>query len=186
MQLSIDAIASPIGRLSLACDYEGNLRALDFEGYDERKRRLLRLHYGTVALVEGRAPASIIEALGAYFDGRLGALDAIAVATGGTPFQREVWRALRTIPAGQTSSYGALAVGLGRRGASRAVGLANGSNPVAIVVPCHRVVGANGTLTGFGGGLPRKRWLLDHEAHFSRVDLFAAPGDAAPFHPEGA
>jgi methylated-DNA-[protein]-cysteine S-methyltransferase len=86
------------------------------------------------------------------------------VQTSGTPFQREVWRALRNIPCGTTVSYAKLAEQIGRPAAVRAVGLANGSNPVGVVVPCHRVIGANGSLTGYGGGIERKSWLLEHEA----------------------
>jgi methylated-DNA-[protein]-cysteine S-methyltransferase len=99
----------------------------------------------------------------AYFDGDLHAIDALPVATEGTVFQKSVWQALRTIPTGKTMSYGELAVKIGKPAAVRAVGLANGSNPIGVVVPCHRVIGANGSLTGYGGGLERKRWLLDHE-----------------------
>jgi methylated-DNA-[protein]-cysteine S-methyltransferase len=99
----------------------------------------------------------------AYLAGRLDALDGLPVDAGGTPFQALVWAALRTIPPGQTWSYKALAERIGRPAAVRAVGLANGANPVGIVVPCHRVIGAGGSLTGYGGGLPRKRWLLEHE-----------------------
>ena len=100
--------------------------------------------------------------LAAYFAGELTDFD-LPLAPAGTGFQQRVWAALRTIPYGQTTSYGELAGQLGNPGASRAVGLANGRNPIAVVVPCHRVIGANGTLTGYGGGLDRKRWLLDHE-----------------------
>src|SRR5690606_5527006 len=99
------------------------------------------------------------------FEGDISALDALPVVTGGTEFQRRVWAALRQIPAATTISYGQLAARIGAPAASRAVGLANGANPVPIVVPCHRVIGANGKLTGFGGGLPRKQWLLSHEAN---------------------
>jgi len=101
--------------------------------------------------------------LDAYFAGDLTAIDDVPVATNGTPFQRTVWAALRRIPAGTTTSYGALAASIGYPSAMRAVGLANGANPVAIIVPCHRVIGADHSLTGYGGGLPRKRWLLEHE-----------------------
>ena len=93
------------------------------------------------------------------------------MATNGTPFQRRVWAALRAIPAGETTSYGALARLLDAPGASRAVGLANGANPIGIVVPCHRVIGADGSLTGFGGGLARKQWLLQHEGAAFRAQL---------------
>jgi methylated-DNA-[protein]-cysteine S-methyltransferase len=105
--------------------------------------------------------------LAAYFDGNIDGLADVQTATAGTPFQREVWKALRAIPAGTTISYGQLAMNLGRKGASRAVGAANGANPIPIVVPCHRVIGADGSLIGFGSGLPRKQWLLDHEARFA-------------------
>ena len=112
------------------------------------------------------APSS---ALRAYLAGRLDALDALPVDAGGTPFQRECWAALRTIPAGTTWSYRQLAAAIGRPAAVRAVGLANGANPVGIVVPCHRVIGADGSLTGYGGGLERKRWLLEHEGVLLRI-----------------
>jgi methylated-DNA-[protein]-cysteine S-methyltransferase len=127
-------------------------------------------------LDEGAVPASLTRALRAYFEGDLEAVATIPTATGGTAFQREVWKALRTIPAATTISYGELAAKIGRAGASRAVGAANGSNPIPIVVPCHRVIGANGTLTGYGGGLAHKKWLLDHEARFAS----AAAGAPVP------
>ncbi len=128
-------------------------------------RRLLARHYGTENLALTPSPCSFgpISAIAAYFDGELHAIDSLPTATEGTPFQQCVWRALREIPAGQTVSYGALANRIGKPSAVRAVGLANGANPIGIVVPCHRVIGANGSLTGYGGGLERKRWLLHHE-----------------------
>jgi methylated-DNA-[protein]-cysteine S-methyltransferase len=119
----------------------------------------------------GRAPAAIRNAIDDYFAGDLDAIDAIAVRLHGTQFQRQVWTALRDIPVGTTISYKELATRIGRPTATRAVGLANGSNPVAIVVPCHRVIGANGTLTGYGGGLDRKRWLLAHERAAAHLPL---------------
>ncbi|MFT3857119.1 MAG: methylated-DNA--[protein]-cysteine S-methyltransferase [Aquabacterium sp.] len=125
---------------------------------------LLRLHYGCYRLDTGEAPADVIAPLDAYFsDGDVRSLHAIHTETGGTEFQRTVWRALMDIPSGRTESYGELARRIGKPGASRAVGLANGSNPISIVVPCHRVIGASGALTGYGGGLWRKQWLLAHE-----------------------
>jgi methylated-DNA-[protein]-cysteine S-methyltransferase len=146
-------------------DREERLRALEFEDYEPRLRRLLRAHYGPRGdcLETGRAPAAIETALAAFFAGEVTRIDALEVRTDGTEFQQAVWAALRAIPAGGTTSYGELARAIGRPGASRAVGRANGSNPIVIVVPCHRVIGANGTLTGYGGGLPRKQWLLEHE-----------------------
>ena len=161
--LLLDRIGSPIGTTLLVTDERGLLRALDFEDYEPRMHRLLRLHYGAAIPVPGRAPGAIRDGLSAYFAGDLSALDPIAVATAGTAFQREVWAALRRIPAGQTLSYGGLATRLGRPKAMRAVGMANGANPIGIVVPCHRVIGADASLTGYGGGIARKRWLLEHE-----------------------
>ncbi|HEY5311267.1 MAG TPA: methylated-DNA--[protein]-cysteine S-methyltransferase, partial [Pirellulales bacterium] len=108
-------------------------------------------------------PGEAVSRLDGYFAGDLRAIEDIAVATNGTPFQQQVWAALRTIPAGTTVSYGAIASRIGRPSACRAVGLANGSNPIAIVVPCHRVVGADNGLTGYGGGIERKQQLLAHE-----------------------
>jgi O-6-methylguanine DNA methyltransferase len=168
MQLQLDRFATPIGDLLLVFDDDA-LRALDFADFEDRMHRLLRLHYGAVTLTEAPAPASITAPLTAYFAGDLTALDKVAVATGGTDFQRQVWAALRNIPAGTTASYGELAVAVGRPKASRAVGMANGSNPIGIVVPCHRVIGANGTLTGYAGGVERKRWLLRHEGALGDV-----------------
>jgi methylated-DNA-[protein]-cysteine S-methyltransferase len=163
MRFLLDRYDSPLCPLLLATDDDGALRALDFGDHDSRMRRLLREQYGDVVIEKGAAPKSIVQALDAYFAGEFAALDEIPVTTGGTPFQRAVWRALRTIPPGTTQTYGQIAAHIGHPAASRAVGAANGANPVAIVVPCHRVIGANGTLTGYGGGLARKRWLLDHE-----------------------
>lgn len=163
MQMTLSRYAAPVAGLMLVTDDEGRLRALDFIDFEERMRRLLARHYGVVDLVEGEAPAAIIAALDGYFAGDLAALDGVPVATGGTEFQKSVWAALRAIPAGETRGYGALAAALGKPGAARAVGLANGLNPVGIVVPCHRVIGATGALTGYAGGVERKRWLLRHE-----------------------
>lgn len=153
---------SPLGPIMLASDERGRLRVLDFDDSD-RVHRLMRRYYGRYEVREGRVAAKIREALDAYFGGDLGAIDTIETASRGTDFQNRVWAALRDIPAGTTESYGALAARIGLPKAVRAVGLANGSNPIGIVVPCHRVIGANGTLTGYGGGIERKQWLLRHE-----------------------
>ncbi len=158
-----DRVETPIGIALLVTDAEGALRALDWEDYEPRLRKLLRLHYGAPVLENARAPDDIRTALTGYFAGELASLNAIKWRVAGTTFQRKVWTALRAIPAGTTTSYGALAAQLDMPRAVRAVGLANGANPISIVVPCHRVIGANGSLTGYGGGLPRKRWLLEHE-----------------------
>lgn len=163
MRLGLARLSSPLGTMLVSFDGEGRLRTLDFETHESRMHALLARQNGPCELVAAAAPAEIARAMEAYFAGEVGAIDTLPVATGGTGFQREVWAALRGIPAGTTTSYGALAAKLGKPGASRAVGLANGANPIGIVVPCHRVIGADGTLTGYGGGLPRKQWLLAHE-----------------------
>jgi methylated-DNA-[protein]-cysteine S-methyltransferase len=162
---TLDRIPSPIGALLVAFDDQTRLRVLDFDDYEDRMRLLLRRRYGQdgVRLTDGPAPAAIRQRITDYFDGDLSAIDAIPVKTAGTPFQLEAWTALRAIPAGTVVSYGEQAAKIGRPAAVRAVGLANGANPIGIVVPCHRVIGANASLTGYGGGIERKRWLLAHE-----------------------
>jgi methylated-DNA-[protein]-cysteine S-methyltransferase len=161
----LERFATPIGRMLLVSDEQGRVHALDWQDHDERMQRLLGRYYRNVALSlrDASQESAAKRALLAYFDGQLDAITQVKVATSGTAFQNQVWTALRRIPRGQTLSYGALAKKIGRPAAVRAVGLANGANPIAIVVPCHRVIGANATLTGYGGGLERKRWLLDHE-----------------------
>lgn len=165
--------------LLIVTDEEGVLRALEFGDHESRMEQILGQHYGeSYRLEQAPVPAFIKGALQAYFDGDLQAIAKTRTATGGTEFQREVWKALRTIPSGTTISYGELATRIGRPAASRAVGAANGSNPIPIVVPCHRVIGANGTLTGYGGGLAHKKWLLDHEAKYTS----AMVGARIPHH----
>ena len=165
--LYADRLESTIGTLLLIHDSEGHVRALDFHDFESRMRRLLRLHYGAegndFAVEDRAAPTTIRRAISDYFSGDLCAINSVPITTEGTSFRREVWAALRTIEAGTTLSYRALARQLGRPKSVRAVGSANGANPVAIVVPCHRVIGADGSLTGYGGGISRKRWLLTHE-----------------------
>ena len=165
LHCAIDRITTPIGTMMIAADADGNLRAALFTEDEEIIRRYLRLQVGAkgFTLQPEQNPNGLTVAISNYFNGDLGVIDGLPVETGGTPFQREVWSALRAIPCGSTTSYGELAEQIGRPTAVRAVGLANGANPVAVVVPCHRVIGANGSLTGYGGGIERKRWLLDHE-----------------------
>jgi methylated-DNA-[protein]-cysteine S-methyltransferase len=165
LQFLIDHLDTPIGHLLIVADQEGNLRAAAWKEHQDEMRRLLQIQYGQTALhLEPTPdPNGLTNALDRYFTGELKAIDTVPVQTAGTPFQREVWSALRTIPCGTTISYAKLAEQINRPSAVRAVGLANGSNPIPIVVPCHRVIGSNGSLTGYGGGLDRKRWLLDHE-----------------------
>jgi methylated-DNA-[protein]-cysteine S-methyltransferase len=159
----LDRLQTPIGIALLVTDADGALRALDWEDFETRLRQLLRLHYGAAALEDRPAPGDLRAALNKYFAGDLDSLKTIKWRVAGTPFQRKVWTALSKIPVGTTTSYGALAAQLGMPQAVRAVGHANGSNPISVVVPCHRVIGANGSLTGYGGGLERKQWLLQHE-----------------------
>jgi methylated-DNA-[protein]-cysteine S-methyltransferase len=167
-RLTLDRYATPIGDLLLASDADGRLRGVDLYGDESRMTKWLHSQYGKRLTLEwGKAPKAVRRALDEYFAGRLDALDEIECQPDGTEFQLGVWTALRKIPAGQTLSYGALAERLGNPKAVRAVGLANGSNPIPIVIPCHRVIGSNGSLTGYGGGLERKRWLLAHEGRFS-------------------
>lgn len=164
LALFAERLATPIGELVVVTDAGQALRAVDWTDYRPRMLELLRLHYGTrYSLADAVEPTPARTALADYFAGAIAAIDTLPVATGGTAFQRAVWDALRGIPAGETLAYGALARRLGKEAAVRAVGRANGANPVGIVVPCHRVIGADGALTGYGGGIERKRWLLDHE-----------------------
>lgn len=163
MSLQLDRFTSPIGELRIVFDDAGKVRALDFEDHVDRNLSLMRRQYGDAPITEGKAPASIREPLEAYFRGDIAALERIEVETNGTAFQEAAWAALRAIPAGSTRSYTQQAAAIGKPKAVRAVGLANGANPVAIINPCHRVIGADGELTGYGGGLERKRWLLAHE-----------------------
>lgn len=159
----LDHLNTPIGVALLVTDEDGALRALDWQDYEPRMRGLLRLQCGAVDLKNAPAPGEVRAALSAYFKGALDRLGDIKWHVKGTPFQRKVWTALPEIPAGSTLSYGALAARLGSPQAMRAVGHANGANPISVVVPCHRLIGADGSLVKYGGGLERKRWLLRHE-----------------------
>ncbi|WP_116812634.1 methylated-DNA--[protein]-cysteine S-methyltransferase [Steroidobacter cummioxidans] len=160
----LECIATPIGDMLVVADEQDRLRALGWADLEERLKRQLTSRYGNLQLRSQPVSTSIRNGLLAYLEGKLDAIDAIPVESGGTAFQRSVWEQLRRIPAGTTMSYGDFAARIGRPKAVRAVGHANGANPICIVVPCHRLIGADGSLTGYGGGLPRKRWLLDHEA----------------------
>jgi methylated-DNA-[protein]-cysteine S-methyltransferase len=171
--LFIDEIRSPIGRIALAAR-DGRLCALEFGR--TRLARQLAARYPDVPRRRARNPFGVSVKLRAYLAGDLAAVDRIPVDTGGTPFQQRVWRALRRIPAGHTMSYGALARALGVGAAARAVGAANGRNPISLVVPCHRLVGGDAELTGYGGGLWRKRWLLGHEGARPRATRARSAG----------
>jgi methylated-DNA-[protein]-cysteine S-methyltransferase len=165
LSLLIDRFDTPIGEMVIVADHDGNLRAVEWTDHEDRLHKSLRLHYGGngFRLEQSSNPSGLSDVMKRYFAGELAAIDELPVRTAGTPFQRDVWRALREIPHGTTVSYARLAERVGRPKAVRAVGLANGSNPIGVVVPCHRVVGSNGSLTGYGGGIERKRWLLQHE-----------------------
>jgi methylated-DNA-[protein]-cysteine S-methyltransferase len=171
--LLIDRIDTPIGEMLIVSDHDENLVATDWAEYEERTRAWLRRQYFESGsnLEPAREPNGLTEAIRNYFAGDLTAIDTLPADAPGTPFQREVWRALREIPCGTTISYAELAKRIGRPSAVRAVGLANGANPVGVVVPCHRVIGANGSLTGYGGGLERKQWLLKHESAVGSQDV---------------
>ncbi len=164
MKVSFIEIPSPMGPLTLGFVAE-TLCAVSFDEYWEPTKRQLERTIGTVT----KAPRitlpmkDVCRRLEDYFAGEIATLDTIPAVPHGTEFQLEVWKALRKIGPGETTSYGELAASIGRPNAQRAVGSANGSNPVAIVIPCHRVIGSSGDLTGYGGGLHRKRWLLAHE-----------------------
>ncbi len=170
LHLFIDRVDTPIGELLLVADDAGNVRAVDWADHEERMLRLLRLHYGKSGfkLESDRNPHGLRDAMNRYFSGDIAVIDEISVKTAGTPFQHSVWKELRKIPRGSAISYRKLAERIDRAKAVRAVGLANGSNPVGIVVPCHRVIGSDGSLTGYGGGLERKQWLLKHEQNNTR------------------
>jgi len=167
--IAIDVVESPIGPLAVA-ERAGRVCLLHFGGDGPEVDVMFERWYPGEP--RNRQP---LPALGAilqrYFEGNLAVLDSIPVELNGTPFQKTVWTALRRIPCGSTISYAELARRIGEPRAVRAVGTANGANPVAVIVPCHRVIGADGSLTGYGGGLDRKRWLLAHEGVRTQLAL---------------
>jgi methylated-DNA-[protein]-cysteine S-methyltransferase len=154
-------LSTPVGPLMLV-EREGAVCALGFREQAPSLIARLRKRFGAIEIADGE-PLNAA-ALRAYLDGDLSALERVRVDAGGTPFQARVWAALRRIPAGATASYGDIARAVGAPRAVRAVGRANALNPVSLVIPCHRVVRSDGELCGYAGGLPRKRWLLAHEA----------------------
>lgn len=170
MDIHFDEIETPIGKIVLG-ESGGTLVALDFESSIDPVVRRLQRRYGTIEVSAGNGARQFRDRLEAYFKGDLSAISGIAVDPKGTPFQREVWSALQSIPVGSTASYSDIAARIGRPAAVRAVGLANARNPIAVVIPCHRVVGRDGSLTGYAGGLDRKRWLLEHEGYFPQSQL---------------
>ncbi len=160
----VDTMSTPLGDAVVVADETGALCMYRWTDPADNWRKELHRHRPGAELIAERDRCGNIAALERYYEGDIPALDTLRVVFSGTLFQKKVWNALRTIPGGTTLSYGALAARIGAPKAVRAVGLANGSNPIGVVVPCHRVIGSNGSLTGYGGGLERKRWLLAHEA----------------------
>jgi|SRR5271166_575417 len=160
--IGIDECDSPIGAIRIA-HRGGRVCGLAFADRWDRAAALLRRRFGC-ELVEGTGCAQgAVGCIHRYFAGDLPALGEIEIELKGTPFQLAVWRRLRAIPPGTTESYGSIAAMIGAPSAVRAVGAANGSNPISLVIPCHRVIGADGSLINYGGGIERKRWLIDHE-----------------------
>jgi methylated-DNA-[protein]-cysteine S-methyltransferase len=170
LQFSLSRMSTPIGEMLVVTDSEQRLHALDWHDHEERMRGLMARFYKgrPLKIAEGVMPRELKDAFEAYFAGLLNVIDGIEVDMPGTAFQQSAWKTLRTIPAGETLSYGEQAARMGRPNSMRAVGAANGANPVGLVVPCHRVIGANGSLTGYGGGIERKRWLLRHEGALAK------------------
>ena len=164
MILIISTLPSPVGPLALACDAQGRLRGVSF---GEGLSKIMGREYPASVLTDGETPETVRVELEAYFAGDQAALGRApwsldgAVAANG--FQARIWRALADIPAGLTLSYGEMAKRAGEPGAAQAAGVALNRNPIAVVLPCHRVIGADGAMVGFGGGLERKTWLLRHE-----------------------
>jgi methylated-DNA-[protein]-cysteine S-methyltransferase len=162
MKLWIDQIESPIGAILVVTD-DAAVYAIEFADQEARMLSLLQRRFTDLEFQAAENPLGVSDRLCAYFDREFDAIADIPVNTGGTDFQQTVWLALRSIPIGSVVSYGQLATQLGNANASRAVGMANSLNPVSIVLPCHRVIGSDSSLTGYAGGLERKRWLLEHE-----------------------
>lgn len=167
VRLLTTRLDTPVGEAMVVAGLNGRLQALHWSECRATLLAQLTRRHRTFVVEESRALGRITGALAAYFGGTLDAIDALDVDSGGTPFQLAVWRRLRRIRSGSTLSYAALAARMGRPTAVRAVGHANAANPISIVIPCHRLVGSDGALTGYGGGIDRKRWLLDHEARWS-------------------
>jgi methylated-DNA-[protein]-cysteine S-methyltransferase len=166
MKLFLSHLESPLGELRIVTDADHTIRAVDFADHSARMHRGLREHYGAAEIEDVEVPQSIARAFADYFSGKSDALDHLQIATAGTELQQRVWGALRTIPAGTTTTYGKLAKQLGFADPRAAIdiGAANAANPIALIVPCHRVIASNGDLKGYAWGVHRKRWLLEHEA----------------------
>ncbi len=162
MPILSDRIQTPIGDMMLLAS-AGVMLVLEFVDAEGRVEREISARFSKVEVTPTKNPFGFSKRIADYFAGDLRTIESIPTDGGGTEFQKRVWAGLRLIPCGVTISYGELATRLGDKNAMRAVGLANGRNPISIVVPCHRVIGANGSMTGYGGGMARKEWLLRHE-----------------------
>lgn len=162
MTFQLEEFDSPIGNILLVSG-GGSVCALEFGDRESRLQKLLAAHWGDAPALHASQPTDFRRRVTDYFAGDLATLDKLPVNTAGTDFQELVWRALRMIPVGRTWTYGQLAAHIGKPRAIRAAGHANSLNPVGIIVPCHRVIGANSSLTGYAGGIERKQWLLCHE-----------------------
>ena len=160
MKLTLSSVDSPIGALGLATDGQGVVRGMSFGG---ALVGAMRRAYPAAALEEGAAPEAVAATLAAYFGGARDALEAVCWAVEGDHFNARVWCELARVPAGSTISYGEIARRAGEPGAAQAAGVALNRNPIPLILPCHRVIGADGALVGFGGGIARKEWLLRHE-----------------------
>ena len=166
MKLELGELATPLGDLRFARS-SGRVVGLAFADAWPALERALGRRLGPIEWNAAHGAADLLARLDAWFAGDLSTLDGVELELVGTEFQRRVWRALCAVPAGETTSYAALARAIAAASAVRAVGAANGANPIWLVVPCHRAIGSDGGLVGYGGGLERKRWLLAHEARFA-------------------
>jgi methylated-DNA-[protein]-cysteine S-methyltransferase len=162
MKIDVTHMDTPIGQIVLA-EQDGRLVALKLDRFPKPFDRALNKRFAGAEIAEGNGTSGVAHKLRRYFDGDVGALDEIEVDPGGTPFQASVWDALRRIPAGKTLAYSEVAAIAGAEHAVRAAGTAVGSNPIGIVIPCHRVIHKDGDISGYGGGDEMKRWLLEHE-----------------------
>lgn len=171
--LTIDRLTTPIGIALLVSDEGGVLRAFNWTDYEDAVQAWLARRYPAAARREAPSPQPLRSAFEAYFAGDLAALADVRWAASGTDFQLRIWDLLCEIPVGETITYGELARRAGRPTASRAAGAANGRNPLGVIVPCHRVIGTGGALTGYAGGLARKEWLLNHERRARRTSQAA-------------
>ena len=167
MKIEVMTVESPLGELWVASSSEG-VCALGFSEGSDRLRAGLRRRFGAVDYLNGEGNTGVRAALGAYFSGEWDGISAVRLGVEGTVFQRRVWEALGGIPVGETRSYKDIAKAIGCPGGERAVGGANGANPVAILIPCHRVIASSGQLAGYGWGPERKAWLLQHEGAWHR------------------